>query len=111
MRFPRAGETDDGARHLVGRITVEMAATGEERRLMEPWLEAVLRDAVPLNTRLRLRWVPLQALHSNRLGDTMTLDGAPAAKLGSGAITGLARLPQRGGRMSGSGPTLSTRLR
>ena len=78
---------------------------------MEPWLVAVLRDALPLNARIRLRWVPMQALRSNRLGDTMTLDGAPAAELGNSAITGLARLPQRGGRLSGSGPALSTPLR
>jgi phage tail-like protein len=112
MRLPcRPGETQDTTRHLASQILVEIAAKAEERRVMGLWLEAVLRDMVPLNVRLRLRWVPAQALRGNRLGENLRLDGAPAAELGSGAITGLARLPQRGGRLSRTGPTLSTPLR
>ena len=111
MRLPCPGEPQDDSRHLVGRIAVEIAATAEERRAMAPWLDAVIRDMVPLDARLELRWVPPHALRSNRLDGSVTLDGPPTARLGTDAITGLARLPARGARLSRSGPTLTTPLR
>lgn len=111
LRLPCPGAPDDGVRHLAGRIRVEIAATGEERQAMEPWLDAVLRDMVPLGVRLEVRWVPAQALGSHRLDGTVTLEGPPATQLGTSAVTGVARLPARGGRLSRSGPTLSARLR
>lgn len=111
MRLPCPGEQEDGVRHLSGRIRVEIAATGEERRAWEPWLVGVLRDMVPLAARLELRWVTQRAFRGDRLDGTLTLDGTPEAQLGTGAIISVARLPERGGRLSRSGPALSTRLR
>ncbi len=111
MRLPCPTEVADGVRHLVGQVVVDVGLAAEERRLAEPWLEPVLRDMVPLGVRLRLRWVPMQALRGRRLDGTLTVDGAPAAELGTGAVTGLARLPERPVRLSAAGPTLGTRLR
>lgn len=109
MRLPCDGERRDTAQHLAGRIRIDIAATDTERRQWEPWLAGVIADMVPLTSRVELRWAGPDALRSNRLDGTMTLESAPAPRLGSGALTGVARLPDRGARLSGS--SLSTRLR
>jgi hypothetical protein len=71
----------------------------------------VIAEMLPLTARLELRWVNPGALPDDRLGDHLTLQSTPAPHLGSGALTGIARLPPRGVRLSSSGPGLSTSLR
>ena len=60
--------------------------------------------------RVDLRWAGAHGLRGDRLDGTLTLEGPPAAHLGTGAITGLARLPEGGARLSASGPPAGTRL-
>jgi phage tail-like protein len=110
MRLPCPGQLNDGVWQLAGRIRVDVAPTAEERKEWQPWLLALLTEMVPLTARVELRWVSTHALSSNRL-DTITLQSAPAPHLGTDAITNLARLPERGARLSASGPATGTRLR
>ena len=71
----------------------------------------LIEEMVPLTARVELRWVSAHSLRSNRLDGTITLQSAPAPHLGTDAITNLARLPERGARLSALGPTTGTRLR
>jgi phage tail-like protein len=111
MRLPCPNQPDDGVGRLAGRIRVDVAASAAERAAWEPWLASVLGAMVPVTARLTLRWVSRQALQGNRLDGTLTLDAPPAPHLGTDAITNLARLPERGHRLSRSGPRISTDLR
>lgn len=111
MRLPCPNQPDDGVGLLAGRIRVDVAASAAERAAWEPWLARVVGDMVPVTARVTLRWVSRQALQGDRLDGTLTLDAPPAPHLGTDAITGLARLPERGHRLSRSGPRISTDLR
>jgi phage tail-like protein len=111
MRLPCPGQIDDGVWHLAGRIRLEIAASGMERKSWEPWLEPLIREMVPLTARVKVRWVSPYALRSNRLDGTLTLEPAPNPHLGTDAITSVAVLPERGARISASGPRISSRLR
>jgi phage tail-like protein len=111
MRLPCAGQRDDGVWRLAGTIRIEMAASAEERKAWEPWLLALITEMVPITVRVELRWAGAHALRGDRLGGEITLEGTPAPHLGTGAVTGLARLPDRGARLSAAGPGLGTRLR
>jgi phage tail-like protein len=110
-RLPCAGQRDDGTWKLAGKIRIEVAASAEERRAWEPWLETLIADMVPLTARVEVRWVSARALRSDRLDGTLTLEAPPAPHLGTDAVTGLARLPERGSRLSATGPEIGTRLR
>jgi phage tail-like protein len=110
MRLPCPGQVDDGARQLIGRIRVDVAATGSERQTWEPWLLRLVTEMVPLTVRVQLRWVSAQMLRSNRLDGTLTLEPAPTPHLGTDAVAGLARMPERGTRLSAWGPEIGTRL-
>lgn len=110
MRLPCAGEVDDGVRDLVGRVRVDVAASAEERRAWEPWLPALIEEMVPVTARVQLRWVSAQALHGARLDGSFVLQGPPAPHLGSDAVTGVARLPERGSRITSTGADIGTRL-
>ena len=111
MRLPCPGQLNDGVWHLTGKIRVDVAATAAERKRWEPWLRVLIEEMVPLTARVEIRWVSAHSLRSNRLDGTITLQSAPAPHLGTDAITNLARLPERGARLSASGPTTGTRLR
>ena len=111
MRLPCPGQLNDGVWQLTGNIRVEIAASAAERKVWEPWLLSLINQMVPITARVKLQWVTAQALRSNRLDGTMTIDRAPAPHLGTDAITSLARLPQQATRLSGSGPTAGTLLR
>jgi phage tail-like protein len=111
MRLPCAGQLDDGAWQIAGKIRIDVAATAAEKRAWEPWLLALVTEMVPLTARAELRWVTLQALRTNRLDGTMVLESLPTPHLGTNAITSLARLPERGARISATGPVIGTRLR
>jgi len=110
MRLPCKGQREDGVRHLVGRVQVDIVATASERKTWEPWLPALVKEMVPVTARVELRWVSAQALWTNRLDGTMVLASAPVAHLDTDAITGVARLPDGGIRLSASGLNLSTTL-
>jgi hypothetical protein len=71
----------------------------------------LITEMLPLTARVTLRWVSAQGLRSDRLDGSLTLESAPSPHLGTDAITGLARLPDRGARLSASGQGLGTRLR
>jgi phage tail-like protein len=110
MRLPCPGQHDDGLWRLTGKIRVDVAATARERRAWEPWLLALITEMVPLTARVELRWVSAHALRANRLDGTLTLHPAPSPHLGTDAVTGLARLPERGNRLSARGSDIGTRL-
>jgi len=110
MRLPCAGQLDDGAGQLSGKVRIDVAATAAERIAWEPWLSALIAEMVPFAATVEIRWVAAQSLHTNRLDGTLTLESAPMPHLGTDAITGVARLPERGARLSAAGPTIGTRL-
>jgi len=66
---------------------------------------------VPLTARVDLRWVHERVLRGDRLDGTLTIEAPPAPRLGTDALTGLARLPERGSHLSESGLDPGTRLR
>lgn len=111
LRLPCPGQLDDGAWQLTGKIQVEVAATAAEQEAWSPWLLALITEMVPLTARVKLRWTTTHALRSNRLDDTLRLESAPEPHLGTDAITGLARFPEGGIRLSTCGATIGTRLR
>ncbi len=110
MRLRCEGQIDDGVRHLAGRIRVDVAASGEERRAWEPWLATLINDMVPLTARAQLRWVSVRALHGGRLDGSLVLEARPTPHLGSDAILGVARMPERGSRITATGADIGTRL-
>lgn len=110
MRLPCPGQDGDGVRDLAGHIRVEVAATEEERRAWEPWLAALVGDMVPLTARAQLRWVGPRALQGRRLDGSLVLEAPPETRLGSGAVLGQARLPERGSRITATGADIGTRL-
>jgi phage tail-like protein len=110
MRLPCKGQLDDGAWQIAGQIRVDVAASPDERIKWEPWLLALITQMVPLTARVKLRWVSGRALRGNQLGGTLTLEAAPTPHLGTDAVTGVARLPERGTRLTESGLDLGTRL-
>jgi hypothetical protein len=113
MRLPCAGQSqrDDGTGRLAGKIRIEVAASADERKAWEPWLATMIAGMVPLTARVDLRWVSARALRSDRLDGTLKLEGPPSPHLGTDAITGLARLAERGSSLSVSGPDIGTTLR
>lgn len=110
MRLPCAGQVDDGVRHLAGFVRVDIAASGKERRVWEPWLPALINEMVPLTARVQLRWVSAQALRGAWLDGSFVLQPTPTPHLGSDAVTGVARLPERGSRITSTGADMGTRL-
>jgi hypothetical protein len=110
MRLPCAGQIDDGARQIAGHIRVDIAASGEERRVWGPWLCTLINEMVPITARVQLRWVSMRALRGARLDGSLVLEAAPTPHLGSDAVTGVARLPERGSRITSSGADTGTRL-
>ncbi len=111
MRLPCAGQLEDGAWQLVGKVRVDVAATAAERKAWAPWLLNLIKEMVPLTARVELRWVTEQSLRTDRLDGTMTIESTPAPHLGTDAITNLARLPERGARLSATGASVGIRLR
>jgi hypothetical protein len=111
MRLPCAAQRDDGAWQLAGVVRVEVVATRAERDAWAPWFRALLTEMIPLTARLDLRWVSAGALRADVLDGHYILTSAPAPHLGVDAVTELARLPERGTRLSASGSNVSTRLR
>ena len=111
MRLPCTGQLEDGVWQLAGKIRVDVAATAAERTAWEPWLLSLITEMVPAAVTVELRWVALQALRTNRLDGTITLEPAPPPHLGTDAITGQVRLPDSGTRLSVAGPIIGSRLR
>jgi phage tail-like protein len=110
MRLRCAGQADDGVRGLAGRIRVDVAASAQERRAWEPWLATLVDAMVPLTARAQLRWVAARPPQGRRLAGSLVLEAPPAPRLGSDAVLGLARLPQRGSRITASGADIGMRL-
>jgi hypothetical protein len=102
---------DRGVWQSAGRIAIEVAATAAERILWEPWLLRLVTEMVPLSTTVEVHWISAQMLRTNRLDDALTLEASPTAHLGTDAITGLARLPDKRVSISATGPILGGRLR
>jgi hypothetical protein len=65
---------------------------------------------VPITARLGLQWVGPLALRGNRLDGSLVLQGPPTPHLGSDAVTGVTRLPERGSRITSTGADIGTRL-
>ena len=111
VRLPCDGQRDDGTYRLAGRVQIDVAATAAERKAWTPWLGRLISEMVPLTARVALRWVAPNALRPDRLDGSRTLEAAPSPHLGTDAITSLARLPDRGARLTAAGHGLGTRLR
>jgi phage tail-like protein len=102
-RLPCPGDGCDIGRH-VGQIRVDIGATAGERAQWQPWLRRLIEEIVPATVRIRLRWLsPATFEQDGRLGETLRLADAPEPHLGTDAVTGIARLPDRDG-ISLSGP-------
>jgi hypothetical protein len=110
MRLPCEGQIDDGTWQIAGLIRVDVAASGDERRAWEPWLATLINEMVPLTARVQLRWVSAQALRGRRLDGSLTLEATPTPHLGDDAVIGIARLPERGSRITATGADIGTRL-
>ena len=110
MRLPCAGQVPDGARSIAGRIRVDIAASGDERRAWEPWLGALIAEMVPFNVRLQLRWVDGRTLRGSRLDESTVLEAASTPHLDSDSVIGVASLPARGSRITRTGADTGTRL-
>jgi phage tail-like protein len=110
MRLPCDGQIDDGAWQIAGLIRVDVAASGNERRAWEPWLATLINEMAPLTARVQLRWVSAQALRGTRLDGSLMLEATPTPHLGDDAVIGIARLPERGSRITATGADIGTRL-
>jgi hypothetical protein len=110
MRLPCDEQTTDAALPFAGTVQVEVAASAIERVAWQPWLRALIEQMIPLTARLQFRWVGLDALRSDRLDGSFVLDSMSDPTIGTDTVTNVARLPERGTRLSASGSTLSTRL-
>jgi phage tail-like protein len=110
MRLPCAGQVDDGVRQLSGFVRIDLAATSEERQAWEPWLPALIKEVVPITARLQLQWVGPLVLRGHRLDGSLVLQGPPTPHLGNDAVTGVARLPERGSHITSTGADIGTRL-
>jgi phage tail-like protein len=111
-RLPCPG-SENGAGRLVGHIRVDVAATAEERARWQPWLRNLIEDMVPATVRVRLRWLSAAAFRPEPEldDDGLELGPPPTPHLGTDAVTGLARLPdRRGTSLSGPGADLDTPL-
>jgi phage tail-like protein len=110
MRLPCDGQTTDAALPFAGSVQVDVAASATERMAWKPWLRALVEQMMPLTARLQFRWVGLDTLRSDRLDGSFVLESMPDPTVGTDTVTNVARLPQRGTRLSASGSSLSTRL-
>ncbi|MDM0116693.1 phage tail protein [Variovorax sp. J22R133] len=110
MRLPCAGQVDDGVGSLSGFVRIDIAATSEQRQAWEPWLPALIDEMVPLTARVKLRWIGPKAMHGARLNGSLVLQDNTTPHLGSDAVTGVARLPERGSRITSTGADIGTRL-
>jgi hypothetical protein len=57
-------------------------------------LTRLVGEMVPVGTRAAVRWTTASRVQGDRLGDAYRLEGEPLARLGTDAITGVARLPR-----------------
>jgi phage tail-like protein len=110
VRLPCSEKVDDGTWQFVGKIRVEIAATAAERKACEPWLLSLVTEMIPMTARVEQHWVYADALRIKRLDDTLVLESAPLPHLGTDAVTGLARLPDRETRLSPTGPVIGAPL-
>jgi phage tail-like protein len=110
IRLPCPGQVDDGVRHIAGVVRIDVAASAAERRAWGPWLPRLVNELVPLTARVQLRWVGPQALRGARLDGLFVLQPTPTPHLGSDAVTGVARLPECGSRITSTGADTGTRL-
>jgi phage tail-like protein len=110
MCLPRAGPIDDGAWRFAGRIRIDIGASGEERARWEPWLLPMVKAMVPMTARVQLRWVGTRRLQGDILDGYLVLEAPPTPRLGSDAVTGVARLPERASHITAMGAAIGTRL-
>jgi phage tail-like protein len=101
---------DDATSRFLGGIRVDVAATAHEVQRWQPWLARLVSEMLPVGTRASVRWTTAEGLRGNRLEDSLALDADSAARLGTDAITGVARLPPTGSTLpassNGDGPIL-----
>ncbi|QWW71206.1 phage tail protein [Rhizobium sp. WYJ-E13] len=87
------GEPEDITARLAGRIRVDLALDSAEERDWSPWLRDLIESVLPAAARVELRWLGRRAFTiRNELHDDLILDDDPPARLGTDAVTGLARL-------------------
>jgi phage tail-like protein len=103
-RLP-CGDSDGDFSGLVGQIRVDVIANANEQTRWKSWLNSLIKEMVPVTASVQLRWLSEAAFREVvTLDDSLTLGLAPIPRLGTDAVTGIARLPgERGISLSGSG--------
>jgi phage tail-like protein len=96
VRLRCPGDTCDPLDALDGRLRIEITAAATQRAQLEAILPDLLRDFVPLGTRLTVRWRSAGAGAGTRLDD-FVLDGRRPAVLGRDAALGRVNLSSEGG--------------
>ena len=110
MRLP-CGDTEENATsRFIGMIRIDVTASAQEKEQWSPWFENVLSEMVPITARMTVRWLGIDALRSDRLDETLMIEAPARPQLGTNAIMGRTRLPDRGATLpisvSDSGPAL-----
>jgi phage tail-like protein len=91
-------EREGSFSELVGRIRIDLSATADEQMKWQSWLESLINEMVPVTARVQLRWLSEAAFRQVvKLDDSLTLGLAPAPRLGTDAVMGIAHLPGRRG--------------
>lgn len=94
-RLP-CGDPEPETARLLGRIRIDIMASAEERLAWSPWMASLIESMLPATTRAEVRWWgPSPMAGADRLGEALTLENEPLARLGTDSVTGAARL---GGR-------------
>lgn len=108
-RLPCPG-SESNAAHFVGHVRIDIAASAEEYQAWKEWLRPLIDSMLPATARAELRWLSTSAFgRTMRIEEGLTLGAEPAARLGTDAVTGFARLAGKRGTVlphHGEGPTL-----
>jgi phage tail-like protein len=97
-RLPCRGEAPSATARLSGNLRIDLTVDAAVRSASEPWLARLIEAMVPAHVRVEFRWHVPHGTPFRGLGE---LPATPLTRLGD-AITGIARLPDTGGRILSS---------
>jgi phage tail-like protein len=110
LRLSPDGAAEDDTSRFTGRIAIDVSTSVGDRGAAQPWLAAMVTDMVPATARVQIRRVPPEAFADDRLGDELELTAPQPPHLGSTAVAGSTRLPDRSTTLSGWGFDSGSRL-